>query len=178
MTPCRTWRYLISTLININRIFDSIIVKETLDAKVTEETSGERHLNQYHIQRVLGSGSFGIVHLSLDADSNTLVAIKEFSKSKLRKQQALKNGLFIGACRGRGRGRGRGAGPANLAASGNNHAIVAKPVENPIDLVRGEIAILKKLRHRNIVKLYEVLDDPDQYDTYLSGLAIYGIRTV
>ncbi|KAJ8325181.1 hypothetical protein BDV3_007258 [Batrachochytrium dendrobatidis] len=146
---------------------DSIIVKETLDAKVTEETSGERHLNQYHIQRVLGSGSFGIVHLSLDADSNTLVAIKEFSKSKLRKQQALKNGLFIGACRGRGRGRGRGAGPANLAASGNSHAIVAKPVENPIDLVRGEIAILKKLRHRNIVKLYEVLDDPDQDSLFM-----------
>jgi serine/threonine protein kinase len=33
---------------------------------------------------------------------------------------------------------------------------------NPIDLVRGEIAILKKLAHPNIVRLYEVLDDPRQ----------------
>jgi hypothetical protein len=33
--------------------------------------------------------------------------------------------------------------------------------ENPIELVRGEIAILKKLQHQNVVKLYEVLDDPD-----------------
>jgi hypothetical protein len=33
---------------------------------------------------------------------------------------------------------------------------------SPIDLVRGEIAILKKLNHRNVVKLFEVLDDPSQ----------------
>jgi serine/threonine protein kinase len=37
-----------------------------------------------------------------------------------------------------------------------------KPTGNPIDLVRGEIAILKKLKHKNIVQLYEVLDDPTQ----------------
>ena len=35
-------------------------------------------------------------------------------------------------------------------------------VANPIDLVRGEIAILKMLDHRNVVRLFEVLDDPSQ----------------
>jgi serine/threonine protein kinase len=33
--------------------------------------------------------------------------------------------------------------------------------------VRGEIAILKKLQHQNIVKLYEVLDDPDNDYLYM-----------
>ncbi|KAH6572956.1 hypothetical protein BASA50_009122 [Batrachochytrium salamandrivorans] len=139
-------------------------VKETLDAVVTEEDSGDRQLNQYHIKRVLGSGSFGTVHLSLDTDKNIQVAIKEFSKSRLRKQHALKNGLFIGACRGRGRGRSRGA---SLTSSGGGHAAVTKAVQNPIDLVRGEIAILKKLCHRNIVKLFEVLDDPNQDSLFM-----------
>ncbi|KAJ3373242.1 hypothetical protein HDU91_000955 [Kappamyces sp. JEL0680] len=38
---------------------------------------------------------------------------------------------------------------------------------NPLDLVRGEIAILKMLDHRNVVKLYEVLDDPSQDSLFM-----------
>ncbi|KAH6578779.1 hypothetical protein BASA61_000008 [Batrachochytrium salamandrivorans] len=102
-------------------------VKETLDAVVTEEDSGDRQLNQYHIKRVLGSGSFGTVHLRVE-------------------------------------GRSRGA---SLTSSGGGHAAVTKAVQNPIDLVRGEIAILKKLCHRNIVKLFEVLDDPNQDSLFM-----------
>jgi serine/threonine protein kinase len=33
--------------------------------------------------------------------------------------------------------------------------------DDPLKLVRKEIAIYKKLAHRNIVRLYEVLDVPD-----------------
>lgn len=36
---------------------------------------------------------------------------------------------------------------------------------NPLQLVQREIAILKKLSHPNVVRLVEVLDDPD--DNYL-----------
>ncbi|KAL2917329.1 hypothetical protein HK105_202993 [Polyrhizophydium stewartii] len=143
------------------------MLKETLDAKVTEAEGGERRLNHYVIKRVLGSGSFGIVHLALDTDSNTLVAIKEFSKTKLRKQQAMKNGGIYGAFRGRGRGRGRGAAPGAAAANGGHAALAAAKSDNPIDLVRGEIAILKKLNHNNVVKLFEVLDDPNQDSLFM-----------
>jgi hypothetical protein len=31
---------------------------------------------------------------------------------------------------------------------------------NPLDLVRGELAVLKKLNHPHVVRLFEVLDDP------------------
>jgi hypothetical protein len=61
--------------------------------------------------------------------------------------------------RGRGRGRfGLGVGRAATAA--------AEP-KNPLDLVRGEMAILKKLNHENVVKLYEVLDDPNDDSLYM-----------
>lgn len=66
-------------------------------------------------------------------------AIKEFSKSKLRKKD--RANLYK-------LGRGRRRGPA---ASTDNSS-------SPLELIRGEIAILKKLNHDNIVKLYEVLD--------------------
>lgn len=38
---------------------------------------------------------------------------------------------------------------------------------NPLFLIREEIAIMKKLDHENIIKLYEVLDDPDNDSLYM-----------
>ncbi|KAJ3314871.1 hypothetical protein HDV04_005292 [Boothiomyces sp. JEL0838] len=133
-------------------------IKETLDATVSEE-NGRRVLNQYTITKQLGSGSFGTVHLAYDADNDRKVAIKECSKSKLRKQKNQALGVFPG----RGRGRGGGVG---RRVTVSRPAQVAPP-QNPIDLVRGEIAILKKLNHPNIVKLYEVLDDPKQDSLFM-----------
>ncbi|KAI9209826.1 kinase-like domain-containing protein [Polychytrium aggregatum] len=145
------------------RSLGSSEVKETLDAQTSELANGQRQLNQYTIQKVLGRGSFGTVHLGFNNDSKYYVAIKEFSKSKLRKIQLSKQGGMFGA-RGRlGRGRGRGG----AVAGGTTHSDMPKPSDNPIDLVRGEIAILKKLNHQNVVKLYEVLDDPTQDSLYM-----------
>lgn len=41
-------------------------------------------------------------------------------------------------------------------------------------LVRGEIAIMKKLNHENVVKLIEVLDDPKGDSLYM-GTSLSGI---
>lgn len=38
---------------------------------------------------------------------------------------------------------------------------------NPLDRVYREIALLKKLDHPNVVKLVEVLEDPDEDHLYL-----------
>jgi len=38
---------------------------------------------------------------------------------------------------------------------------------HPLDQVYREIAILKKLDHPNVIKLVEVLDDPDQDNLYM-----------
>lgn len=62
-----------------------------------------------------------------------------------------------GGPRGR-RVMGLGVGRA-AAATGKS--------SNPLDLVRGEMAVLKKLNHPHIVRLFEVLDDPSGDSLYM-----------
>lgn len=81
-------------------------------------------------------------------------AVKEFSKSKLRKKD--KANLFKLGPRGRGRGRRGPEAPSPLTSE-----------SSPLDLIRGEVAILKKLHHPNIVKLYEVLDVSAEDSMYM-----------
>lgn len=84
-------------------------------------------------------GSYGIVKLVFNEEDETYYAMKILSKKKLMK----KAGIF-----------GRMA-PGKKGAS------------SPLAKVYREIALLKKLDHPNVVKLVEVLDDPDEDNLYL-----------
>ncbi|CAG8692501.1 9436_t:CDS:2, partial [Racocetra fulgida] len=114
-------------------------VKETLDATVTENKEGERCLNNYVLKEVIGQGAYGTVNLAVDKLTGNKYAIKEFSKTRLRK----KTNYFR-------RPRGRfGKVMENYDPSSSD----------PLYLIRGEVAVLKKLNHPNVIKLFEVLDD-------------------
>jgi len=130
-------------------------IKETLNAQYEQNDEGEIQLNNYVLEEELGKGSFGTVFRGRDTNDGRPVAIKVFSKTRLRKQHLQANGF--GRMIGRGGMRGRG---------GLRGGMMRGP-SNPIDFVRGEIAILKKLNHRNIVKLFEVLDDPNGDGLYM-----------
>ena len=58
-----------------------------------------------------------------------------------------------------------GRGPPQRKAQGS--AAVKKAHEDPLQKVYREIAIMKKLDHPNVVKLVEVLDDPEQDNLYM-----------
>ncbi|XP_023714650.2 serine/threonine-protein kinase KIN82 isoform X3 [Cryptotermes secundus] len=110
--------------------------------RVSIDKSGEYiQLNQYRLMDSIGQGSYGIVKLAYNEQDDTHYAMKILSKKKLLK----KAGIF-----------GRAAPNRNKS-----------PV-NPLDRVYREIAILKKLHHPNIVKLFEVLDDPVEDHLYLA----------
>lgn len=103
-------------------------------------------LNQYKLMDSIGQGSYGVVKLAYNQEDDTHYAMKILSKKKLFK----KSGIF-----------GRMPPPKKDSRSNSS------PVNNPLDKVYREIAILKKLDHPNIVKLVEVLDDPDEDHLYL-----------
>ncbi|KAL8927965.1 MAG: hypothetical protein Q9208_002040 [Pyrenodesmia sp. 3 TL-2023] len=142
-------------------------VKETLHAR-SEYTNSEddgaavHRINQYVIKQEIGRGSFGAVHLAVDQHGNEY-AVKEFSKSRLRKR-AQSNILRRPHHQRR---------PGHLAAGlGFNsplhrHESSDNDSGNSLYLIKEEIAIMKKLNHDNLVSLIEVLDDPDEDSLYM-----------
>ncbi|XP_072921709.1 calcium/calmodulin-dependent protein kinase kinase 2-like isoform X2 [Hemitrygon akajei] len=104
-------------------------------------------LNQYKLKDEIGKGSYGVVKLAYNEDDNTYYAMKVLSKKKLIKQAGFPR---------RPPPRGAKAIPQTSVQP-----------KGPLDCVYQEIAILKKLDHPNVVKLIEVLDDPNEDHLYM-----------
>ncbi|XP_037672870.1 calcium/calmodulin-dependent protein kinase kinase 2 isoform X2 [Choloepus didactylus] len=104
-------------------------------------------LNQYTLKDEIGKGSYGVVKLAYNENDNTYYAMKVLSKKKLIRQAGFPR-----------RPPPRGT---RLAQGG-----CIQP-RGPIEQVYQEIAILKKLDHPNVVKLVEVLDDPNEDHLYM-----------
>ena len=51
---------------------------------------------------------------------------------------------------------------------------IEQELADSLYLVRGEIAIMKKLNHENVVKLIEVLDDPKGDSLYMGNVSNNG----
>ncbi|XP_076002297.1 calcium/calmodulin-dependent protein kinase kinase 1b [Genypterus blacodes] len=100
------------------------------------------HLNQYKLKNEIGKGSYGVVKLAYSKDSEQYYAMKVVSKKRLMKQGGFLRRLPT-------QGSNRKQDPSSKALG-------------PLERVYQEIAILKKLDHPNVVKLIEVLDDPDE----------------
>ncbi|KAL8805880.1 MAG: hypothetical protein Q9182_001661 [Xanthomendoza sp. 2 TL-2023] len=138
-------------------------VKETLHARSeytnSEDDGGAIHrINQYIIKQEIGRGSFGAVHLA---------AVKEFSKSRLRKR-AQSNILRRPHQVRRPGHLAAGVGfNAPLHRHSGSDGLDQEGQGNSLYLIKEEIAIMKKLNHGNLVSLIEVLDDPDEDSLYM-----------
>jgi [calcium/calmodulin-dependent protein kinase] kinase len=132
--------------------------QETLNARThygsSEDDGAAVHrINQYTIKQEIGRGSFGAVHLAVDQFGNEY-AVKEFSKSRLRKR-AQSNLL---------RRPNQRRQPFHRMSTADK---LAPQANNSLDLIKEEIAIMKKLHHNNLVALIEVLDDPEEDSLYM-----------
>ncbi|XP_055949798.1 calcium/calmodulin-dependent protein kinase kinase 2-like isoform X2 [Argiope bruennichi] len=99
-------------------------------------------LNHYRLKGEIGQGSFGIVKLAYNEEDNMHYAMKVLSKKKLMRRA----GLY---------------GRVPPIRDGQKTRV------GPLAQIYTEIAILKKLNHPNVVKLFEVLDDPDEDNLYM-----------
>ncbi|ETN36870.1 uncharacterized protein HMPREF1541_07857 [Cyphellophora europaea CBS 101466] len=138
-------------------------VKESLNARseyVTSQDDGvaEHRINQYIIKQEIGRGSFGAVHLAKDQYGKEF-AVKEFSKSRLRKRA--QSHILRGPRRG---GKQGFNSPLHRGVAGGS---MDEVTPNSVDLIKEEIAIMKKLNHPNLVSLIEVLDDPSEDSLYM-----------
>lgn len=93
-------------------------------------------------------------------------AIKEFSKSRLRKR-AQSNLL-----RRPNQKKHTGHLAAGVGFNSPLHRVsssdrIDNKDNNALDLIKEEIAIMKKLNHDNVVSLIEVLDDPEEDSLYM-----------
>uniref|UniRef100_A0A3Q1FCS6 calcium/calmodulin-dependent protein kinase n=1 Tax=Acanthochromis polyacanthus TaxID=80966 RepID=A0A3Q1FCS6_9TELE len=114
---------------------------ETKRVSITDADDSVQ-LNQYKLKKEIGKGSYGVVKLAYNEDSEQFYAMKVVSKKKLMRQ--------CGFLR-------------RLPSPGSNSQQDPFPkAVLPLEKVYKEIAILKKLDHHNVVKLVEVLDDPDE----------------
>ncbi|CAI6333242.1 unnamed protein product [Periconia digitata] len=141
-------------------------VKETLNARSEysnseDDGTAQHRINQYLVKQEIGRGSFGAVHLAMDQYGHEY-AVKEFSKSRLRKR-AQSNLLR----RPSARRRRQGALAAGLGFNSPLHRHSSSEENNSLDLIKEEIAIMKKLHHPNLVSLIEVLDDPEEDSLYM-----------
>ncbi|KAI9807268.1 MAG: hypothetical protein M1833_000011 [Piccolia ochrophora] len=146
-------------------------VKETLNARSQyssndDDGPAQHRINQYIIKQELGRGSFGAVHLALD-QHGAEYAVKEFSKSRLRKR-AQSNILRRPHSK---RWPGHLAAGVGFNTPLHRHSPVdihnREQGKNPLYLIQEEIAIMKKLHHENLVGLIEVLDDPGEDSLYM-----------
>ncbi|KAL9937608.1 hypothetical protein V8E36_003153 [Tilletia maclaganii] len=152
--------------------------RETLNARAENLADGSRTINQYRLLQQVGRGAYGTVyHAELMDDPEMTFAVKEFGKTRLRKEYRAANMRNIARTRGRGRASGA-SGPSRADSaqrggggnSGDSEAGSRRGSAidtDPLFLIRHEIAILKKLNHPNVVKLFEVLDDPSQDSLYM-----------
>lgn len=147
--------------------------RETLNAKSKDLEDGSRIINQYRITDIIGRGAYGTVRKAiLNQDPSVQFAVKEFGKTRLRKTHGAVN--FRKPPRGRGPQRrsefnrdDKGNRSEPMRAGSNPNKEEQDEMKDPLTHIRHEIAILKKLHHPNVVKLYEVLDDPSKDSLYM-----------
>jgi len=107
------------------------LVRTTTSAKKIISDNKHKYINRYLLNEKIGQGSFGTVRKCKDITTGDVFAMKILNKLNLRSQ---------------------------LRFTKKNNSIQRS---NALDDVEKEIAIMKKVRHPNVVNLVEVIDSAD-----------------
>ncbi|KAJ1565877.1 hypothetical protein HK096_007984 [Nowakowskiella sp. JEL0078] len=131
-------------------------VKETSIIKRDfDPTTGKKLINQYLIVKQIGRGVHGKVKLVKHVETGDLWALKIVEKNARRLFHSRLTPMY--------------QQPSPSTSSPTPPSTPPNPVrQNPhLDKIRREIAILKKCDHPHVVRLKEVIDDPNAEKIYL-----------
>lgn len=119
------------------------------------DAEGFTTINNYMLLEEAGAGRFGKVCVANVVGTSELRAIKIIPKSRLRSRwQQLRHASVAMV-------------PVS-SISDPSDGTTASVAEDPALLsLNREVAVMKRLRHRNIVPLYEAIDDPHEKTMYL-----------
>ncbi|CDH49909.1 calcium calmodulin-dependent protein kinasekinase 1 [Lichtheimia corymbifera JMRC:FSU:9682] len=122
-----------------------------------------QYIHHYRIDGEIGYGANAVVHSAMDKINKTPVAIKELSKSRLRRMQYNDLIRFAGP-------RARAGALTSTASSSQDNLVlqnkrrrIMEDSTPPID----EVDILKSIDHNNIIRLYDVVDDAGSDSVFL-----------
>ncbi|KAJ2262961.1 hypothetical protein GGI01_001125 [Coemansia sp. RSA 376] len=138
-------------------------VHETHHMEVLHDPhTGRKMINQYMIIRELGRGTHGKVKLAFDTITGDYYAIKVIDKESRDRRLRFNN---TSAQRGTRRGA-TGSRRRSCHQQSRSHGFLRIDIDK-MERVKREIAILKKCRHPNVVRLREVIDDAHARRIYL-----------
>ncbi|KAI8322513.1 Pkinase-domain-containing protein [Martensiomyces pterosporus] len=129
--------------------------------------TGRKMINQYMIIRELGRGTHGKVKLAFDTITGEYYAIKIIDKES-RDKRLRPNARMLGGSKARRSGAAPYSpqSPRQGTRQKSSHGYLRIDV-GKMEKVKREIAILKKCRHPNVVRLREVIDDAHARRIYL-----------
>eukprot|EP01134_Creolimax_fragrantissima_P000955 CFRG0955T1 len=130
-----------------SRFYSTKVIETTIVNEQSSDEECEKTINQYVVHEVLGRGAFGVVRRVTSTEDDDEYAMKEINKKKLQRKNYGMSGSI---------GDASGNTTADTAAMGSVSADIKR-----------EIAIMKRLDHPNVTRLYEVLNDPNSDFMYL-----------
>lgn len=172
-TPAAALQHSLSTM----SISNAEPVQITNEMRKSRDEDGAKLINDYVVLDKIGKGSFGKVKLAFDPHNCRMVAIKVVRKPSLEKLQQVGMSAKVTASSSEGFGSMADlSGDVSDASQTENMAEVALRRRSlgigaaditKMEALQREVAVMKKLRHKHIVSLYEVIDDPETEKLYL-----------